>query len=338
MSTDEPQVFHVDEQQADSTLASALRGWLPGESWSAIKRLVRNRHVMLNGNLCINAERRLKPGEVVKLMPHSLAPPPTEKDVRIVFFDKHVVVVDKPSGVTTTRHHEEKNWSPRRKQHQPTLDEMLPGILSKIERGKQAKKRPGRAAGKNAAPTRKPVTAVHRIDRETSGLLVFARNVPAARHLIAQFREHSTHRKYLALAVGDVPQRRIESFLIRDRGDGRRGSAMTSDVGKQAITHVTPVESIGDGFTLIECQLETGRTHQIRIHLAEIGHPLCGEKVYNRPLRGKPQTDPSGARRVALHAAELGFVHPASEETMLFDSPLPDDFKQLLRRLRQRRG
>lgn len=332
--SDDGQIFHVDQTQGGATLASALRGWLPGQSWGDIKKLVRARHVMINGNMCIDAERRLKEKEVVKLMKHPLAPPPTEKDVRIVHFDKHIIVVDKPSGVTTTRHHEEKGWSPRRKQRQPTLDEMLPGIMAKIERGKKRGGKPG------AEVKRQAVRAVHRIDRETSGLLVFARTPAAAQHLIGQFREHSTHRKYVALAIGSVAPRRIESFLVRDRGDGRRGSAMTSDVGKRAITHVTPVEQIvtskGDDYTLVECQLETGRTHQIRIHLAEIGHPLCGEKVYNRPLRGKPVKDPSGAPRIALHAAELGFVHPATEETMLFDAALPADLKQLLKRLRRK--
>ena len=333
MTAHEAQVFHVSDEQAGATLASAMRGWLAGESWSAVKRLVHNRHVMLNGNMCIDPERRLTSGEVVKLMPHPLAPPPTDKDVRVVYFDKHVLVVDKPAGVTTTRHHEEKNWSARRKQQQPTLDEMLPGIMTKIERGKQKKR------GHHVDTVgRKPVTAVHRIDRETSGLLVFARTVPAARHLIAQFREHTTQRKYLALAIGDVPQRRIESHLVRDRGDGRRGSAMTSDVGKRAVTHVTPIESIGDEYTLVECRLETGRTHQIRIHLAEIGHPLCGERVYNRPLRGKPIIDRSGAQRIALHAAELGFVHPHSEQQMQFEAPLPADLKQLLKRLKRSPG
>jgi len=321
-------VFHVTDAEAGKTLAAALRGWLDGQSWRSVKRTVTTRHVMIDGNLCIDPERRLSAGEVVKLMPHPLAPPPREKDVRVVFFDQHVIVVDKPAGVTTTRHHEERQWSPRRKQQQPTLDEMLPRIMAKIEGGRRSNKRSG---GSNA---QQPVRAVHRIDRETSGLLVFARTGAAARELIRQFREHATQRKYWAIAIGKVDKRRIESHLVRDRGDGRRGSATTSDVGKRAVTHVKPIETIGDAYTLLECQLETGRTHQIRIHLAEIGHPLCGEKVYNRPLRGKRQKDPSGAPRIALHAAELGFTHPTDGKPMHFESPLPDDLQTLLKRLR----
>ena len=329
-------VFHVAADQTGKTLASAMRTWLPGTSWGDVKRLVRTRHVMINGNMSVDAERRLNDGDVVKLMPHPLAPPPSDKDVRVVYHDRHVIVVDKPPGVTTTRHHEERHWSPRRKQQQPTLDEMLPGIMAKIEKQKRpsGKHTGGKHRG-DGHGGRQAVKAVHRIDRDTSGLLVFARTTNAARDLIEQFREHSTHRKYLAVAVGVVAGRRIESFLIRDRGDGRRGSAPTSDVGKQAITHVTPVEVLGESFTLIECTLETGRTHQIRIHLAEIDHPLCGEKVYNRPLRGKPIADTSGAPRIALHAAELGFTHPGSGEALHFELPLPSDLKTLIKRLRR---
>ena len=282
MNKRDPQVHHVTDEQAGQTLATAMRGWLPGESWSAVRRLIHNRHVLLNGNMCVDAQRRLTAGEVVKLMPHPLAPPPTDKDVRVVYFDKHVIVVDKPSGVTTTRHHEEKNWSPRRKQQQPTLDEMLPGIMARIERGKQATK------GKRGAPvSRKPVTAVHRIDRETSGLLVFARTVPAARHLIAQFREHTTHRKYLALALGDVPQRRIESHLVRDRGDGRRGSAMTSDVGKR-VGHARHPAGAG-GRRLYADRMSTGdRPH------APDPHPLGRDRP---PALRRESVQPPAARQ-----------------------------------------
>ena len=181
-----------------------------------------------------------------------------------------------------------------------------------------------------------PVRAVHRLDRETSGLMVFARTAKAEQILSQQFREHTTHRRYLAVALGRVEAQTIESRLVRDRGDKRRGSTKdaNANVGRRAVTHVRPLESLGD-YTLVECRLETGRTHQIRIHLSENGHPLCGEKIYRQPLFGQPKPDHSGAPRVALHAAELGFVHPTSGETMKFESPLPDDLREFLNRLRR---
>ena len=174
---------------------------------------------------------------------------------------------------------------------------------------------------------------MHRLDRETSGLLVFARTVLAERHLGQQFRQHTTLRSYLAVVHGNVSAETISSRLVRDRGDGRRGSTTNSQLGKTAVTHIRPLERIGP-YTLIECRLETGRTHQIRIHLAESGHPLCGEKVYNQPLHGQPKPDTSGAPRLALHAAELGFQHPVTGEMLKFEMPLPADLTEFLHRLR----
>jgi 23S rRNA pseudouridine1911/1915/1917 synthase len=106
------------------------------------------------------------------------------------------------------------------------------------------------------------------------------------------------------------------------------------NVGKTAITHVRPIERLGE-YTLIECRLETGRTHQIRIHLAENGHPLCGEKVYAQPLFRAGRTDQSGAPRLALCAVELGFVHPVTGESMHFEMPLAPDLAELVERLRK---
>jgi 23S rRNA pseudouridine1911/1915/1917 synthase len=314
------QLFRVLPRQVDLPVASALRQWLPGQSWSQIHRLLKTRRVMVSGNLCLDAARRLTLRDVVKVLPHSVAPPPTAEAVRIRYCDEHVVVVEKPAGVTTTRHAEERQWSARRRQIQPTLDELLPRILAK--RQPHAKGRVPR------------VRAVHRIDRETSGLLVFARTAVAERSLGQQFRQHTTERCYLAVAHGAVAEQTISTRLIRDRGDGRRGSTPNPRLGKPAVTHVKPLERIGD-YTLIECRLETGRTHQIRIHLAESGHPLCGEKVYNQPLRQPPQLDASGAPRLVLHAAELGFQHPVTGEMLHFEMPLPDDLNEFLHRLRR---
>ena len=129
-------------------------------------------------------------------------------------------------------------------------------------------------------------------------------------------------------------QQTIESRLVRDRGDGRRGSTDLAGAGKLAVTHVRPIERLGD-YTLIECRLETGRTHQIRIHLSEAGHPLCGEKVYAQPLFRAGTPDQSGAPRLALAAVELGFVHPVTGEPMHFETPLPADLAEFVERLRK---
>ena len=318
-------LFRVLPRQVDQTLAAALRQWMPGVSWSEVRKLVLGRRVMISGNVCVDDARRLKLQDVVKILPRPAPAPPRADDVRIRYLDAHVAVVEKPAGVTTTRHAEEQDWPARRKQIQPTLDEMLPAILAK----KGGRRKQG---GKGLPP---PVRAVHRLDRETSGLMVFARSVAAERHLGQQFRKHTTHRRYLAVAQGRVEAQTIETHLVRDRGDGRRGSTNLPNVGKRAVTHVRPIESLGD-YTLVECRLETGRTHQIRIHLAERGHPICGEKVYRQPLFDKPPPpDASGAPRIALHAAELGFTHPMTGESMRFEMPLPDDLAEFVARLRR---
>ncbi|MSR27317.1 MAG: RluA family pseudouridine synthase, partial [Planctomycetaceae bacterium] len=276
--------------------------------------------------------------EVVKVLPEAAVAPPRGDDVRVVHLDDAVVVVEKPAGLTTTRHAEERDWPARRRQVQPTLDELLPPVVQRLldgrsRRGAAPRGAPPRGGDERVGPRRLPmVRAVHRIDRETSGLLVFARTVPAERILAEQFRAHTTKRRYLAICIGRVEAGTIISHLLRDRGDGRRGSS-DGEEGKRSVTHVVPVEHFGNDFTLVECRLETGRTHQIRIHLAESGHPVCGEKVYSAP-RGSEVVDRSQAVRVALHAADLGFVHPVTGEDLQFSSPLPADIVRLIKRLR----
>ncbi|MBL9093324.1 MAG: RluA family pseudouridine synthase [Planctomycetaceae bacterium] len=336
-----PQVFHVAEAEIGKTLAAVLRGRMPGVPWSQVQRLVRNRHVLIHGNLSCDEGRRLKEGEVIKVLEHPTAPPAREEDVKIRYVDEYLVVVEKPAGLTSVRHEEERQWKDKRKNAQPTLEDLLPRVLAKRERGdaerKQAKQPWKRLRGRKPQPTPSrthPVRPVHRLDRETSGLMVFARTVPAERHLGSQFRQHTTYRRYLAIAEGEVAEQTIDLRLIRDRGDGRRGITDDPQLGKSAVTHVTPRERLGD-YTLVECRLETGRTHQIRIHLSAKGHPLCGEKVYRQPLFGAPSVDKSGAPRLALHAAELGFEHPFTGEELRFSMPLPADLQKFLARLRK---
>ena len=318
-------IHHAAAEHAGRTLTTVLRQLRPGESWSQLRRLVRNRHVQVNGNLCLDEGRKLKAGDVIKVWQESRLPLPRAEDLLIRYQDKHLVVVEKPAGVTTLRHAEERSLPRRRRQAQPTLDEMLGQVLARSTQG--------RGPGTNTRRRPRAIRPVHRLDRDTSGLMVFARSPEAEQKLVQMFRKHDLHRVYLAIVAGDVPAQTFESFLVRDRGDGLRGSTRLPGVGQRAVTHVRPLESL-DGYTLVQCRLETGRTHQIRIHLAEAGHMVCGERIYNHPLGGRPVADRSGAQRQALHAAELGFAHPISGERLSFVSPLPPDLDQLLARLR----
>jgi len=262
----------------------------------------------------------------------------------IRYADPQVVVVEKPAGLTTMRHLEEAAEFGRhaRRFLPTTLFDLLPSLLARHEAAKN-RKRPGaknRFERKPQSPLRplspspsRFLRAVHRLDKDTSGLVVFARTPEAERHLGRQFRAHSIERRYLAVVRGRARLGKIDTWLVGDRGDGRRGSSTQSGVGQRAITHVRIVEDLGD-FTLIECRLETGRTHQVRIHLGEAGTPLCGERIYDRPLHGRPLPDASRAPRLALHAARLEFDHPTTDRRMMWTSPLPEDLARLVRRLR----
>jgi 23S rRNA pseudouridine1911/1915/1917 synthase len=233
--------------------------------------------------------------------------------IRLVYADEHILVVDKPAGLTTVRHAGERAELGRRQKYlPPTLVDLLPQLV---------KARPGER-----------FRAVHRLDKETSGLLVLARTPRAERELGLQFRKHSIERHYLALVRGQARDERIESYLVDNRGDGRRGSG-AADEGQHAVTHVKVLETFGH-FSLVQCALESGRTHQVRIHLGERGTPLCGERIYDRPLHGRPLPDPSGTKRPLLHAASLTLDHPVTGKRLTWRAPLPKDMQDCLRRWR----
>lgn len=304
-------------------------------------QLIKQERIFLSGKPCTDPKRRVRRGQRLELRRRGSSDhgkpggattargkpanpgtsPSLLKSIRIRYVDDDVVVVEKPAGLTTMRHPEEAaEFGRRAKRFLPaTLVDLLPPILEQRQRGRSG-----------------TIRAVHRLDKETSGLVVFARNPHAESELGKQFRAHTVDRTYLALVRGRAVAGRIESSLVRDRGDGRRGSSRAPNEGQRAITHVRVLEDLGD-FTLVECRLETGRTHQVRIHLGEQGTPLCGERIYDRPVHGKPLSDTSGAPRIALHAATLGLTHPRSQKPMHWQSPLPADLQELLTRLRRRK-
>jgi 23S rRNA pseudouridine1911/1915/1917 synthase len=233
----------------------------------------------------------------------------------IVYADRDLVVVDKPAGMLSV---------PDQPGAKGTLADYARTLLRATGRGPDA-----------------PLDAVHRLDRETSGLMVYARSAEAKRKLAAQFRAHDIDRMYRAIAHGDVVAARVETLLVPDRGDGLRGSfglfrrprGEAPAEARRAVTHVNPIEALA-GATYLECRLETGRQHQIRIHLAELGHPLVGERVYIRDYCG-PRIASS---RTMLHAHTLGFVHPRSGARVLFQRDPPEDFEAILQALALGRG
>jgi 23S rRNA pseudouridine1911/1915/1917 synthase len=328
--------FIINRRQSGQPLVAIMQAQLRLSQDDALE-CVRARGVRLAGNLCTDVNRRVRSGQRVHVTfnpkpaprqkqrrekrPEPIALPEAARGIAVRFVDEHILVVEKPAGLTTMRHAEEAaEFGARAKRFLPsTVVDFLPAVLA--ARGNRPKGR---------------IRAVHRLDKETSGLVAFALTPVAERLLGKQFRGHGVGRRYLALVRGKAHDGRIESHLVRDRGDGRRGSGPAGE-GQRAVTHVRVIEQLGD-FTLVECRLETGRTHQVRIHLGEQGIPLCGERIYDRTLSGQPLPDTSGAKRPMLHAASLAINHPATGKPLAWESPAPDDMYRLLRTLRKGRG
>jgi 23S rRNA pseudouridine1911/1915/1917 synthase len=286
-----------------------------GATWGKARAWISSGKISLDGAPCTETERRVRKGTSIELR---MAAPRRARgseaelaESALVYVDPHVVIVNKPPGISTVPYEEGEKG---------TLDERVRMLL-------QQRTKPG------ARGTRPSLGVVHRLDKETSGLLVFTRTWLAKQSLAQQFRVHSVHRRYLAIVHGHARAQTITSHIMADRGDGLRGSMLgrgRQTGGQLAITHVEVIERL-DGATLVACRLETGRTHQIRIHLSESGTPLVGERVYIRRFTG----DPIPAPRMMLHAAELGFVHPATNAEMRWTLPLPADMEQTLARLRR---
>lgn len=301
----------VDSQLAGQTVLAALRHLEPEQSWSQLRKRLAARQVQINGVLCLEEARRLREGDRIERLSRSAAPPPGQDSVQVVFQDTDLLIVDKPAGMATERHSKEAKWPDWRKAQRPSLDEVVQRLIQ-----------PPGTSGRWSE-------LVHRLDRETSGLLAVALTTAARDSLVEQFSRHSPHRVYLAAVLGTPEPQTIRSMLIRDRGDGLRGSGPG---GEPAVTHVEVAAQAGE-YSLVKCRLETGRTNQIRIHLSEAGFPVCGDGKY-RGLPGQALPDPSGCPRLALHAAELGVRHPRTGEFLKWESPLPAELERWLRQHR----
>lgn len=351
-----PTVYHVPPELDGQTLSSALKKLRPDVSWGQVRKWISHRFVEVNGNPCLDEGRKVRTTDTLKLWPEPLPRPIDTNDIRIAYLDEHLVVVEKPAGVNSTRHNDERGISMRRKQLQPSLDELIPPVLAKIQRLRWPPLPPrGQNKGNATSIRRAPNTSlpiqsanrlppelqifpVHRLDRNTSGLMLFARTREAEQRLVGMFRRHTIQREYVAVCHGVLQPQSIQSHFVRDRGDGLRGSLppgasdQLRESAERAVTHILGAKPISDNkYSLLRCRLETGRTHQIRIHLSEAGHRLCGEPLYNRDADGKPMPDHSGAPRQALHSDRLIFTHPITGQHLKFEMPWPKDLASWIR-------
>lgn len=235
---------------------------------------------------------------------------PQAIDLVIPYEDEHLIVVDKPAGMVV--HPAAGN-----------LDGTLVNALLHHCAGQLS------GIGGVARPG-----IVHRIDKDTSGLLVVAKTDQAHEGLARQFKDHSIDRRYLAIVNGRPapPSGTVDQWIGRSDSDRKKMAVQREGRGKHAITHYRTLQLLSRS-ALIECQLETGRTHQVRVHMAHIGHALLGDPVYSRGGVHKELLAELGFKRQALHAAKLGFVHPVTSQALAFESPITDDMQQLFSHL-----
>jgi len=292
----------LEEGRADAALSAAL----PGLTRSAAQRWLEEGRVLLDG-APVKKSARLAPGQVLQVTPPQPQPldaAPQDIPLDVAYEDEDVIVVNKPVGMVV---------HPAPGHPAGTLVNALLYHCGKSLSGINGTLRPG---------------IVHRIDRDTSGLVIAAKNDRAHLALAAQLQDHSLFRLYHAVALGGFPgsEGTVDAPIARHKTDRKRMAVCRPGEGREAVTHWRVVDSRG-GYTHLTCRLETGRTHQIRVHLASIGHPLLGDTVYGAK---KPVPGLAGQ---CLHAGQLTFTHPVTGERVTVEAALPEWFQDTLARL-----
>lgn len=271
--------------------------------------------VDVGGEPCLDPARTVEPGDEVAHHPNRPRPETVERRVTVLYEDDEALIIDKPAGLLT----------------QPTQARERDTLLE----------RAGRYLLRKRGVKHPYIGIVHRIDQQTSGTILVVTSPRALRPFQAMFREHSTQRNYLAVVEGVflTPEGTIDLPLTEDaEGDGRRGVSREPGRGVAASTRYRVVESYGKVASLVSLSLQTGRTHQARIHMAAIGHPVVGDAVYGR-RRGRGRAEfPIPFPRQALHASSLGFTHPTTKKPVRAEAPLPDDITTLIDELKQKYG
>lgn len=299
--------FYVEEACRDVRLDKFLSQYLEGYSRSFLQKLIKEDKVTVNNGAC-KASYRLTPGEHLQIHipePEQISIEPEDIPLDILYEDGDIIVVNKPKRMVV---------HPAPGHYSGTLVNALMYHCRDSLSGINGVMRPG---------------IVHRIDQDTTGVLVVCKNDTAHQSLAEQLKEHSITREYQAIVHGHIKasEGTVEGSIGRHPVD-RKKMAMNVRNGKPAVTHYQVIDELNHQYTYISCRLETGRTHQIRVHMASLGHPILGDNLYG------PSKCPFKLQGQTLHAKILGFVHPTTGEYMEFEAPLPDYFEKLLQNLR----
>lgn len=302
----EPFTIQVEEEQKDERLDAWLAHFLEGYSRSYLQKLIRNGDIRVSGKV-VKPNLRCRPGDVIGIhIPDPETPDilPEEMDLSILYEDQDLIFVDKPKGMVV---------HPAPGHASGTLVNGLMAHCGRELSGLNGVLRPG---------------IVHRIDMDTTGVLVVCKNDMAHRAVAEQLAEHSINRRYYAIVHGRIEENELTVSAPIGRSKNNRLKMAVDPVnGKRAVTHVRVLERFAR-YTYIECRLETGRTHQIRVHMTQLHHPLLGDTLYGNlphPWHLQGQT---------LHAGVLGLIHPRTGEYLEVSSPLPEYFERLLHQLR----
>lgn len=290
---------------APTTLLDLMQAKLGGMTVTSIKQLLRSRRVQLNGAICTRADQALQPRDEVTILSQAGNTTLHHPKLSLVYEDDHLLVVNKKQGLLTV----------------PVNPDSAETTALSILKAYVRRQHP-----------RNNVYVVHRLDRETSGLLVFAKSPQLQEYMRTYWRELVTKRTYVALAEGIMPKQKdtITTWLTEDKRNAMVFSSPVDDGGQKAVTHyeVLGTKELSNQrsdeqntLSLLALNLETGRTNQIRVHLASIGHPVVGDRKYGHGNTFSP------VDRLCLHARILEFIHPATEQIVHFETPIPKEFK-----------
>lgn len=302
--------FTVTEEIRGERIDTAVSDNFPDLTRSAVQKLIADENVLVNGTP-VAKNYKVRTGDVIEVVvpePTVMSAEPQNIPIDVLFEDDDLLVVNKPKGMVV---------HPAPGNPDGTLVNALMYHCAGSLSGINGVIRPG---------------IVHRIDKDTSGLLIVAKNDFAHVDLAAQIKEHSFTREYRAVVHGNLKEDTgtISAPIGRNPKD-RKKMAVTDKNSREATTHYEVIDRFG-GYTYVKCRLETGRTHQIRVHMAYIGHPVAGDLVYG------PKNTPTELRGQCLHAGLIGFIHPRSGEYLELEAPIPEYFEKFLRKLENLRN